>query len=391
MSMSNARVLTGFKLKSTFKSPPVAMRHLKPAIFAVLLAFSVAVAPHARASDTLVNAEVTEDVTGKDAADARTQAMAKAQVDALLDLLSKFTLPGQAQEIVSGMGARKIGAMVRGTEVLEEKMSENRYRGRLLISFNGDDISALVSQAGNDKTHTELAPPMGAFLIIPAYEESGVPMLWEEGNPWRAKWRTVGVEITSGDVVVPYGDAKDASVLDYKGVASANFASMIPMVSRYGVSDVVIVQAKLTQNPDLVLEIVKRRFNRTQNEVNLLTYRADPQETKDTLLARAARDIAERIQFKKTEELSDTKNALGGERHEVMMLANITTISSWTELRHKLSKLPMVDKLDVLAMSPQQVDILVHYRGTPESLIIGINAQKLRLVKNENYWVVSRD
>ena len=368
------------------------MYRKKPIILAVMLAaIALFAAPSSHASDTLVNSEVSVDVTGKDASDARTQAMSKAEVDALLDLLGKFTLPGQAQEIVSAMDARKISAMVRGTEVLEEKISENRYRARLLVSFNGDDISALVGQASADKTRTDVAPPLGAFLIIPAYEEAGQSLLWEDNNPWRAKWRNVGVEITSGDVVVPYGDAKDAAVLDYKGVTSANYATLIPLISRYGVSDVVIVQAKLTQNPDLVLEIVKRRFNRTQNEVNLLTYRADPQETKDTLLARAARDIAERIQFKKTEELSDTKNALGGERHEIMMLANISTISSWTELRQKLSKLPMVDKLDILAMSPQQVDLMVHYRGTPESLVIGIQAQKLRLVQNDNYWVISRD
>ncbi|NBX03141.1 MAG: DUF2066 domain-containing protein [Alphaproteobacteria bacterium] len=345
----------------------------------------------AYSSQTLVNAEVSVDVTGKDAADARSQAMAKAQVDGLLDLLGRFTLPGQAQEIVAGLDPRKMGAMVRGTEVLEEKIAENRYRARLLVSFDGDDISALVSQAHTDKTKIDVAPPLGAFLIIPAYEENGIPMLWEADNVWRAVWRKVGIEINSGDVVVPYGDAKDAAALDVAGVSSATYASMVPLISRYGVSDVVIVQAKVTQNPDLVLEIVKRRFNRTQNEVNLLTYRADPQETKDMLLARAARDIAERIQFKKTEELSDTKNALGGERHEIMMLANISTLSSWTELRKKLSTLPMVDKIDVLAISPQQVDIMVYYRGTPESLVAGINAQKIRLVQNPNYWVISRD
>ena len=364
------------------------MRFLLPLLFAILLGLAPL---SARASDTLVNSEVAVDVTGKDAADARTQAMAKAEVDALLDLLGRFTLPGQAQEIVSAMDGRKISAMVRGTEVLEEKITENRYRAHLLVSFNGDDISALVSQASADKGRTDIAPPMGAFLIIPAYEENGQQLLWEENNPWRSKWRAVGVEVTSGDVVVPYGDAKDAAALTYANVASANYASLVPLISRYGVSDVVIVQAKLTQNPDLVLEIVKRRFNRTQNEVNLLTYRADPQETKDTLLARAARDIADRIQFKKTEELSDTKNALGGERHEIMMLANISTIDSWTELRSRLTKLPMVDKIDILAMSPQQVDLLVHYRGTPESLVIGINSAKLRLVQTESYWVISRD
>jgi hypothetical protein len=358
----------------------------------MLSGLALAVLPEpASAGETLVNSEVSVDVTGKDSADARAQAMAKAEVDALLDLLSRFTLPGQAEEIIAGMESRKVNAMVRGTEVLEEKITDNRYRARLLVSFDGDEISALVGEAGSDKARAEVAPASGAFLIIPAYEENGVQMLWEDNNPWRSKWRAVGVEVTSGDVVVPYGDVKDMAALDFAGVASATYASMVQLISRYGVSDVVIVHGKLVQTPDLVLEIVKRRFNRTQNEVNLLTYRADPQETKDTLLARAARDVADRIQFKKTEELSETKNAVGGERNEIMMLANITTIDSWTQLRTRLSALPMVDKLEVLAMSPQQVDLLLYYRGSPESLAKGIEAQKLRLVQTDDYWVVSRD
>lgn len=343
------------------------------------------------AGETLVNSEITVDVTGKDASSARAEAMAKAEVEALIELLGRFTPPGQAQEIIAGMDAKRINTMVRGTEVLEEKISENRYRARLLVSFDGDEIGSLVSTAGPSKNSNEAPPPLGAFLVIPSYEENGETSLWEDGNPWRMAWRKVGLETASGDVVVPYGDTRDVAVVDARTVASANYASLVPMIVRYGVTDVLVLQAKFSETPDMVLEVVKRRFNRTQNEVMLLTYRADPQETKENLLSRAARDVAERTQVLKTEELSNVKKARGGERRDVMMLANITTISSWTELRKKLSTLPMVDNIDVLAVSPQQVDIRVHYRGSEESLSTAVIAQKLRLVKGDKYWVVSRD
>ena len=81
----------------------------------------------------------------------------------------------------------------------------------------------------------------------------------------------------------------------------------------------------------------------------------------------------------------------GGDRNDVMLLASVTTLHSWTEVRGKLTKLPMIDRLEVLAISPQQVDMIVHYRGTPDSLANAITAQNLRLVKNEKYWVVSHD
>jgi hypothetical protein len=66
-------------------------------------------------------------------------------------------------------------------------------------------------------------------------------------------------------------------------------------------------------------------------------------------------------------------------------------MASWTELRTRLASLPMIDRLELLAMSPQQVDMIVHYRGSPESLANGIIAQGLRLAQNDQYWVISRD
>src|SRR5262249_48355027 len=158
---------------------------------------------------------------------------------------------------------------------------------------------------------------------------------------------------------------------------SVTYSALIPMTVRYGVSDVVILQATFTHAPDMQLSVVKRRISRTQNEVNLLNYRADPQETKDMLLARAARDIADQLEHKKTEEAECIKTVTGGERNTVMVLASISTLASWTQLRAKLSTLPMIDKLETLAVSPQQVDLVIHYRGSPESLGNAITAQNI--------------
>ncbi len=347
--------------------------------------------PQALAGEASVNSEVEVDVTGKDAADAREQAMAKAQLDGLTDLLSKLTSPEQVHAIVTSLDPQRISAMVRSTEVLDEKITSNRYRATLMLTYDGDQISQLIENGGVATNGVKPVVEIGSFLIIPGYEEDGVQMLWEEANPWRAACKTVGLEIASGDIIVPFGDARDAAVVDAKLLSAANYATLLPLTVRYGVSDIVIVQAKYTHTPDPQLEVVKRRINRTQNEVNVLTYRADPQETKETLMTRAARDITSQIEHKKTEEMETTKAVQGGDRNTVMMLASVTTLSSWTELRTKMSSLPMIDRLEVLAISPQQVDLIVHYRGTPESLANALAAQNIRLQQNPNYWVVSRD
>lgn len=352
----------------------------------ILLLFPV----NSWAGEAIVNSQVEVDVTGKDAADAKTQAMAKGEIDALTDLLNKLASPGQAQDIIATLDSRKISKMIKGTEVLDEKISGNRYHAQLMMSFDGDELAELINKAGSSLADDNVGT-VNSFLIIPAYQEGNTELLWEEANPWRAVWKNVGLENTSGDVIVPYGDAKDNNVINPNTVSTANYASLAPLTIRYGVTDIVIVQAKLVQQPDLVLTVTKKRISRGPTEINTLSYRADPQETRDLLLTRAARDIVTNLQHKKTEELSTNQAIRGGERNKVMVLASISTLSSWTQLRAKLSALPMVDRLELLAISPRQVDIIMHYRGTPDSLSHAITSEKIRLIKNKDYWVVSRD
>lgn len=343
------------------------------------------------AEGALVKSSATVDVTGKDAADAKTQAMAKGQVDALIELLAKLTPPGQAQDIVDTLDGKKIAALVHGIEVFDEKISASRYRAQLSVSFDADEISTLISKFNTGIAKQEVVLTTGSFMIIPTFEDENGAILWDEGNPWLKSWRAIGLEVTSGDIIVPYGDAKDASIVDVKSAASATYNSLAPMALRYGVSDIVIASAKYSATPDMAITITRRRINRTRNEINSQTYRADPQETRDALLTRAARDIIYNLQNKKTEELSTAQGVRGGERNKIMALASLTTLSSWTQIRTKLSGLPMIDRLELVALSPQQVDIIIHYRGSEESLATGINAQKLRLLQNKEYWVISNE
>lgn len=339
----------------------------------------------------IVNSEVQVDTTGKDAADARAQAMIQAKADALKDLLNRLAAPGQADVIMSTLDSKKVAGMTRGTEVLEEKIGDGRYRARLIVSFDADEVSKLITDFGIGTAASDVPSKTSAFLFITSYEEEGKIMLWEDKNPWRSTWKMIGLEVNSGDIIVPYGDNNDQIIIDQHNLASANYAALAPLTVRYGVSDIIILQAKYVKNPDMVLTVIKRRISRANNEVNLLTYRADPQETRDTLMVRAARDIVDNLHNKKNEEISTVQGLHSGEKGKIMVLASITTLNSWTHLKAKLEGLPMVEHLEMLAMSPSQADMVVHYRGTLESLATGITGIGLRLAKNDTYWVVSRD
>lgn len=366
------------------------MASIRKHIWLFLLAVTL-VQPHSSFAQALVNSEVNVDIVAKDAAEARAEAMAKAEMEGLVGLLERLGPPGQAKDIMSTLDAKKVSDMVKGTQIAEERITGNRYRARLIISFDGNEISQLISSLSSPDAAALLPATVGSFLVIPALEMNNQKLLWEENNLWKRIWNDVALEVTAGDVLVPYGDTADAANLSYEGMLTVNYSALTSFAIRYGVSDIVLLQGKYTSRPDMVLTVTKRRVGRQDTTISVHTYRADPQETRDILFARAARDIIADLQEKKTDESSNTLAVRGGDRQKIMMLANISTMRSWTELRKKLTELPMVDRIDTLAVSARQVDVMVHYRGTEESFTTAIIRKSIRLKKNDNYWVISND
>lgn len=360
-------------------------------IFLLLASVFLAGLPSSQAGEAIVNSEVNVDITSKDPAGARAQAMAKAEVDGLVALLERIAPPGQAKDIMSTLDSKQITAMVKGTQVVDEKITGNRYRARLIVSFDGDEISKLMSGTAAAEAKDLMPTTVGAFLVIPGLEVGGQKLLWEDSNSFKKVWKEVALEVASGDVLVPYGDTNDAQLLTYDQMMNVDYQALSGYAVRYGASDIVLLQAKYTMRPDMELTVIKRRVSRQDSDINVLSYRADPQETRDLLFARAARDIINDLHEKKAAETASKAALRSGDRREVMMLASISTASSWTKLRTKLSELPMVEHIETRALSARQVDMIVHYRGSDESLASAIVAKKIRLKRMPDYWILSNE
>ncbi len=360
-------------------------------LFIAMLLFALSASFQAQAGEAIVNSEVLVDIAGKDPAAARSQAMAKAEVDGLQALLERLGPPGQAKDIMVTLDSKKISSMVKGTQIEEEKITANRYRAKLIVSFDGDEISKLMTNVSSEEAKDEMPASIGAFLVIPALEFNNQRLLWEENNIWKSVWSEVAIEVTTGDILVPYGDSTDAAVISYDNMMNADFQALSAFALRYGASDVVLVQAKYTMRPDMVLNVAVRRVSRQDVSISAHTYRADPQESREMLFARAARDIISELQARKVDETANRQSVRGGDRKKIMMLASISTMSSWTELRKKLTSLPMVDKVETLAVSARQIDLVVNYRGSEESFTNALIGKSLRLKKTDNYWVVAND
>lgn len=333
-----------------------------------------------------IASEIEVDVTGKDASEARTSALAQAEQQAFASLMEKLSGGG----LPAGMDASRISALVRGIEVLEEKIAGSRYRAKLRVSFDAEAINKLVGRvaaAPGEATSTPAAAN-NAVLILPAYEEGGVVQLWEE-NPWNTAWRNLGIRQGAGDIVVPYGDGKDSETVTSQSVTGVGYPVLADMAQRYGTGEVAVLLARFSATPELALQVGLRRLGPARNEVTILNYSADESESKEQMIERAALDVAEQIRLKKMEELRNA--AQRGSTGSMMVVASIRTLAGWSQMRGKLLGLPMVQRIEMLAVSPQQADFILHYRGTADGVADAVTSLGLRFEQARGYWLLAQE
>ncbi len=341
------------------------------------------------AQDALFTSDVSMDVTAETAEAAREEAMHKAEREGLSALMDKLA-PEQKGLLLPKLTDEIIGAMVKSVEVLDEKIAGSRYRALLRVSYNALAVNTLLDKKVSAEGPQEPMLSSTSVLVIPVYEEDGKTVLWEPTNPWRDAWQRVVLEIPGSNVLAPYGDDADRNATTTETVQSANYAALMPFFTRYGVGEVVIVKASYRGGELGGLDIVKRHVGRGRNETFVVDYRADPGEDKLGILYRVARDLCEQVN-RTRDEMVSARAVLGKTEGRMMVLIPMTTLDGWTRVRSTLLKLQTVSKLDVLAVSPRQVDVMMQYKGAKESLATDIQGLGLRVVQSDNYWVISKD
>lgn len=358
-------------------------------LLSVVVGISLGLALPAHAQEPTLASEVEVDVTGNDAEDARTKAMSQAEREGLLNLLNKFA-PGQAEKAVDPLTAAEITAIARGIEVLEENISGNRYRARLSMSYDADAIDRLLGKA-IEPPKSALAGGSGGVLVFPVFDQSGELMLWESKNPWRAALSQAAIMQGRGHVIVPFGDSTDNSYVDVANVLAINYDVIIPLLERYGTGDAVVLQGRLMGGDEHpTLQVMRRTVTPGgDDEVGLLTYTASDDETIEKLLMRVARDIARQLADKRSADkaIADYHNTPGNKQ---MAVVSISTLAAWTDIRKRLTEINLIERIEMLAMAPKQVDVQILYRGDPEGLKQAIEAANLRVVPSGNYWVIGR-
>lgn len=194
--------------------------------------------PDVTSADQFRIGGIDVDVKGADPLRVRSTAFTLAQRQAWPRLWARHTGgdPASAPKLADG----QIQAMVIGVDVEGEKVSANRYIGRLAVVFSERKASRYVGGAGGGRKSDPT-------LLIPILYEGGGRSGYDPGSLWYRVWDRFGAATSLGDYVRPRASLSDAILLNGNRAGLGQVDMLRQVIQRYEATEVVLMTARLTR------------------------------------------------------------------------------------------------------------------------------------------------
>ena len=325
------------------------------------------------------------DSDGTDTAEARAKALAQGEVDAFRQLANRLN-PQKAQDIITKTTSSEITRLIRGFEVLDEKMTPTHYHASMRYTFNTAPIQQLFPDRSTALENTE-AKKTKAVLIIPVNRDATSLKLWQEDNKWRTIWYESALVSGGGLVVAPLGDLDDRVDVDDTNVEAATAQTLAQMYERYGVSEIYISTAFFNKkaDPKPTLEVTMRHLMPEKDEITRRDFTIHSTENLDALMARASNDLAKALYREQT----INPNKIEFDRmKEINARVNTSDITEWENLRKRLLAHGNIVGIRFNSISFYETSMTIAFKGTPDLLGKTLVASGLRVLQDGDSLVL---
>ncbi len=353
--------------------------------FALVAAFVVAcsLAGPAAPAEVFEVRGVKVDVTAESAAAAREKAIAEGEVRAFQQLIRRLAQSADPGRLPS-LDREQISALVVDFSVAEERTSAVRYIASLDFRFNADEVRRLLAEGGVDFAVTQSRP----VVVLPVLSTAGALSLWDDPNPWRQAWEPLDTSDALVPIVIPAGDLADIAAIGAEQAAAADGERLIGLARRYGTADTLVAVAAWTGDghggaPALV--VTYARFTGAQEDYRARqTIRGEAGEAPEAVLARAVDSVNADVQTR-----WKTANLLAaGESAVAAVTVPVAGLGDWLSVRARLQRTPMVQRVDLVLLSRNQVRVNLHYLGSAERLAQALRQTDLELVRGAGEWIL---
>ncbi len=300
---------------------------------------------------------VAVDVTAENATAARELALAEGQGAALEMLLRRLTRRADWSRLPVATG-RELEFMVNDFEVANERTSAVRYLASLTVRFKPDEVRSLLRASGVPFAETASKP----VLVLAVLRQDGAVTLWDDPNPWRDAWATMGDrQTTLVPTLVPLGDLADIADISAEQAALGDEVLLEAIAARYGAGDSLVAIAQLVDGPagPSRLEIAVTRIGATTQPPVLLDIAAKPREDAETLLQRGAAATADAVD----DGWIEANLLQFGEEQRMTVEVALEGLDDWLDVRRRLDQVAIVTDTQVRSLSRREARIELAYLG----------------------------
>lgn len=293
-----------------------------------------------------------------------------------LRFLLKSQDPQKAPALMQMMEGDHIKNLVRTMSATDELRTVAIYKATLHVLYDAAALEAVLGAKLKDLTHdapkTVLAPAAGqGALLIPVWTEGDKVTLWNEENAWRKAVGRAALEESKGRLILLNGDPVDKRAVSEASVGTLTFSQTAALAERYGVSEVLIAEARPMAGNSLRLQLTM--LNPAGAEKKELLIAPEAGADAALVMRKAASEVANlgRKRFQNAAAGSDQE---AQQTHQVRILAPITRAADWVSMRGRLMGLPMVESVSPIAIGTDSVELDLTFRGPPDRFGAGLKS-----------------
>ncbi|MCW8915650.1 MAG: DUF2066 domain-containing protein [Magnetovibrio sp.] len=331
---------------------------------------------------------VVVDVTADSAANARVQALAKAEKQAFEKLLKRLTLQAYHKRLPE-LTSEQLTELVQDFQVVDEKASSVRYIANLSYRFRAEAVRSLLNAQGIPFAETSSKP----VLMLPVYQAAGALLLWDDPNPWRMAWGKASEnEVSQGLVpmVLPMGDLNDVRTIGAEQAIEGDMPRLEEIARRYEAGDVVVAHGILrmdSYNGLPELEVYLTRFGSALQEHTVVkSFTSEPGDDITDLLNRAVVQLTAQVEDNwKQDNLIQT-----GATQLLPISVPVSGLGDWVKVRDRLNGVAVVQKTDLVLLRLDEVRLNLHFIGDAEQLALSLDQADLSLWEEAGQWYLAQ-
>jgi hypothetical protein len=300
--------------------------------------------------------------------DAREQAILQGQRKGLHQALLMLASPADVDRLPA-LSDSQITDLLADYEVESEQTSTVRYIGKLAFRYRLDAVGALLQQNGVSAA-TGASPPV---LVLPVLTVGGKNQLWGEGNAWRDAWSAHPPSGGLVELMLPKGDATDASTITADQAVAGDVAKIQALAAHYGMGDVAVALARPDAAAGLALSVTRYGIagatGTFQDQVA-----GDPAKP-DAAFAQAIDRIADRFQ----QDWVAQNRVSSSVEQRLTVEAPISGLAQWAELRRRLASVATLRHVDVIYLMQSHAELDLVFVGDRDQLTRSLQQRALLL------------